>query len=86
MHFTLESFIGGGEINLHYNSNGDDLLNDDQVFVVDPTLNAELNITNYMKITLGAGYRFVTGVSLESLGNENFSSPLFRASIRFGAF
>ncbi len=87
VHFTLESFIGGGEVNLRENdSDGDELLEDDNVFVFDPTLNAEVNITNSIRFTLGLGYRFVAGVNIENLENEDLSSPTLRASIRFGAF
>lgn len=86
IHFTLETFIGGGEVNLRYQSDNEDLLDDDRVLVIDPAINAELNLTNFMRVTLGVGYRFVNGVNLEGLNDEDFSSPTVRATIRFGSF
>lgn len=86
VHFTVETFIGSGEVNLRYNSDNEDLLEDDRVFVLDPSVNAELNVTSFMRVTLGVGYRFVSGVNTQSLDDEDFSSPTIRASIRFGSF
>lgn len=34
----------------------------DMVFVITPQVEAEMNITNWFKVNLGFGYRFVTGV------------------------
>ncbi|NBC05116.1 MAG: hypothetical protein GVY20_15635 [Bacteroidetes bacterium] len=85
-HITLETFIGSGEVNLRYNSDNEDLFDDDRVFVIDPTINVELNLTNFMRVTIGVGYRFVNGVNLENLDDKDFSSPTFRSTIRFGSF
>lgn len=87
VHFSLESFIGGGSVNLSTNgSDGDELLEDDNVFVIDPTLNAEINITHSIRFTLGLGYRLVSGIGMQNLADEDLSSPILRTSIRFGAF
>lgn len=86
IHFTVETFIGSGEVNLRYSSDNEDLLDDDRVFVIDPSVNGELNLTNFMRVTLGIGYRFVNGVNLEDLDDGDFSSPTIRVSVRFGSF
>lgn len=87
IHFTVESFIGRGEVDLEAeDSDGDNVLEDDNVFVIDPSLNAEINITNSIKFMLGVGYRFVPGINMDNLDAEDLNSPTLRASIRFGAF
>ncbi|MDR9363963.1 MAG: hypothetical protein RI575_01390 [Balneolaceae bacterium] len=86
LHLTVETFIGSGEVNLRYNSDNEDLFDDDRVFVIDPTINVELNLTNFMRVTIGVGYRFVNGVNLEILDDKDLSSPTFRSTIRFGSF
>lgn len=87
IHFTVESFIGRGEVDLETeDSDGDNVLEDDNVFVIDPSLNAEINITNSIKFILGVGYRFVPGINMDNLDAEDLNSPTLRASIRFGAF
>ncbi len=87
IHFTLESFIGGGDVNLNgTNSDGENLIEEDNVFVIDPSLNTEINITNSIRFTLGVGYRFVSGLNMNNVDTEDLNSPTLRASIRFGAF
>lgn len=87
VHLTLETFIGGGELNLRYNDvDDDDLINDDNTFVIDPHINVELNVTDYMRVIVGAGYRYVSGVDMMDYSNSDFSSPTANISVRFGAF
>ena len=86
-HLTFSAFVGGGEVNMSYDDgDGDELFEGDNVFVLDPRVNVELNVTSYMRLMLGAGYRFVSGVDLLALENSDFSGPSLNLSVRFGSF
>lgn len=59
-------------------------------FVFEPTANAELNISRWLRIALGVGYRFVTGTSYyrgDVLYNNNSVSGTFgMLQIKIGAY
>lgn len=112
IHFGLSSKFGWGGISLYdnyYNNSyyppgGSYPYQDyqiDMVFVVTPQLEAELNITNWFKINMGLGYRWVTGVDAtydsfnsstgvikeESYFNSNaFDNMTFSLGFYFGWF
>jgi hypothetical protein len=59
IHFTAYLLVGGGGLS---GTAG----NEEAVFVLEPALNGELNVTDYFRLHAGAGYRWVSGVN--SLG------------------
>jgi hypothetical protein len=57
------------------------------VFVAEPAVNVELNITDWFRIHAGAGYRFVTGLDeLIGLENSDLSGVSGNLALKFGAF
>ena len=59
----------------------------DRIFVLTPEIGVEVNLTDFFKLSLGGGYRFVSGVSkLPVLDNGDFSSPVGILTFRFGGF
>ncbi len=59
----------------------------DNIFVVNPMLEIELNITRFFKIGIGGHYTFVSGINtFERLSNEEFGGPGGTFSFRFGWF
>ena len=98
LHPTFDVLIGGGDIrgNRHDsdwsefedNEWEDHHWHSDGFFVVEPTVNAELNIVNFMRLNLGAGYRFISGVEAENWGFSNDDVDGFSASamLKFGKF
>jgi hypothetical protein len=81
IHPNLGVMIGWGDIRL--NETG----LKDNIFVLQPMAEVETNITRFMKIGLGVGYRYVTGVNaLPGLNNKNFSGLNGRVSFYFGWF
>ncbi|MFA9390426.1 MAG: hypothetical protein ACERKD_11485 [Prolixibacteraceae bacterium] len=59
----------------------------DNVFVVVPTLSAEINFTRFFKVNVGVEYRQVLGISSNSiLGNNDFSNVGVFTSFIFGWF
>ena len=81
IHPNLGVMIGWGDIRLKETDV------DDNIFVLQPMAEAESNITQFMKIGLGVGYRYVTGVNtLPGLNDKNFSGLNGRLSFYFGWF
>jgi len=78
IHFTVYTLIGGGGISTD--------IGDDGVFVLEPIVNAELNITTYFRINGGVGYRWVGGVDTPSLSSSDMSAVVGQLSLKFGAF
>ena len=84
LHPCLSAQIGWGTISQqdesHYN------LTDDNIFVINPTLELELNFTRFFRLGVGAHYRWVNGVNTSSLANADFSGPGAFISFKFGWF
>lgn len=93
LHATAGILIGAGGISFRRDvvdmgtgsQNGRDTLND-AFFVVEPSVEGELNVTKYFRIAVGGSYRFVSGVSLYGLGNDDISGPSARLMFKFGSF
>jgi hypothetical protein len=59
----------------------------DNVFIINPALEIEFNITKFFKMGLGANYRFVFGTNkLIGYSDKDFSSPGGFVSFKFGWF
>jgi hypothetical protein len=58
----------------------------DNIFIVMPQLEIELNFTRFFKLGVGATYRIATGVDIPGLLNGDLSGPGASLSFRFGAF
>jgi hypothetical protein len=90
LHAAAEVMIGGGGITWTQR----DMENDghmsgdksDGFFVVQPAAHLELNVTRWMRVDAGAGYRFVTGVTLNDLDNSDVGGPVAGLTFRFGTF
>ncbi len=70
-HGSLSGFIGGGQVNNSATIAGNDSAN---IFVAEPDLNMEFNLTSTLELGVGIGYRFVNGSDLDDLSNSDLSS------------
>lgn len=95
IHGSADVMIGGGAISrvlnhpgLHEWGDGDQgyEYDNDGFFVVQPMAHAELNMVRWMKVDLGAGYRFVSGIDQFGLENSDVSGPVAGLGLRFGKF
>ena len=98
VHGGVSLKLGWGEINLEgdgYDYNPDlDYDFKDRIFTVIPQVELELNMTQWFRINIGAGYRFVTGIDAEYLdvkGNpaqfydkRDYNSPVGTITLLFG--
>lgn len=59
----------------------------DNVFVLNPSLEMELNFTRFFRVAIGAHYQYTMGVNkFSELSSEDFSGPGGKLSFRFGWF
>jgi len=84
---------GWGGINFYdnYNSmNGNSSYNNsfnDNIFVLNPSVEMELNVTRFFRMAVGANYQLAMGINeYANLKNSDFSGPGGKISFRFGWF
>ncbi|MFZ1788618.1 MAG: hypothetical protein WAT92_09910 [Saprospiraceae bacterium] len=82
IHVVASSKFGG----VHVEDNATPVtLISDNAFVWTPQIEAELNLTRSIKLSLGMGYRFTNRKNTFYKNNET-NSPIFSAALRFGRF
>ena len=84
VHPAISTQLGWGSITQtddnHYH------LSSDNVFVINPTLELEMNFTKFFRLGVGANYRFVNGVNTSNLTNADLSGLGAFLSFKFGWF
>ena len=55
-------------------------------FVVEPGANLDINVTSWMRTSLGASFRVVSGLHSDATTNRDLSGPSGMISFRFGSF
>ena len=70
-HVSLSGFVGGGQVNNSAATAGSDSAN---LFIAEPDINLEFNLTTTLELGAGIGYRFVNGSDLDNLSNSDLSS------------
>lgn len=86
LHLTWKNLIGAGGLMLRDKDfeEIDDRV--DQFFVFEPSLNAELNVTSFFRISAGAGYLFTSGISQFGFTDSDFSGLNANITLKFGSF
>lgn len=92
VHFTGSILVGAGSVG--YRGSFDDFEDrgarpdtlDDAFFVVEPSIEAELNVTRWFRLGAGVGYRFVSGVERTDLRNSDIGGPSAALLFKFGSF
>lgn len=79
IHFTVYLLIGGGGLS-------GTTVNEESVFVLEPALNGELNVTDYFRLHAGAGFRWVSGVDSPGLDSSDLSAFYAQVTLKFGTF
>ena len=84
-HFTADLLLALGVID--YNAKGaGKRWSQDLVGVIEPTVQMEVNVVRWMRIGLGAGYRYVTAIDIEGLSSGDVSGPSGILTFKFGKF
>jgi hypothetical protein len=85
IHVNFSSLIGWGTIGIGSDYYPEVLL-PDGVFVMSPTIEADLNITRFFRLGIGATYNIYTFVDLPGYTASDFSAPGGFLSFKFGWF
>ena len=81
VHFTTHATIGWGEVSLQ------DPSESDKFFVIEPNVDAEVNLLTWVRLCAGVSYRIATGVSgITGISNSDLSGLSGTIFIKFGWF
>jgi hypothetical protein len=97
LHYTVGALFGAGFVKYDLGSFEESLYDyydpdfgNSWFFVFEPMANAELNVTKWMRIGAGAGYRLTVGALYhfkdEEIADETLSNFNFQIFIKFGVF
>jgi hypothetical protein len=94
IHVTANTLAGGGIIKNGHGrgtvpENGSDELKDIDAsgfYVIQPSINIEYAVTKWFRVGAGAGYRYITGTSLQGITDKKMSAPTAGLSLKFGGF
>ncbi len=89
VHLTANTLIGAGEVGYRYHRLTEDWQEDsvhDLIFVIQPTLGVELNVTRFFRIAAGGSYRYVMGTDLADLTDYDLSGFGAELTLKFGKF
>ena len=91
VHFSIYTLIGGGATNFvkdvgPVSESNEQVGETDFLFVWEPAVNTELNITTWFRLNAGVSYRLVTGVNQEGLENRDFCGMAATVTFKFGKF
>ena len=86
-HFTVNTLIGAG--GLSYRAKNADIFDqytDDAFFVLEPSFNLELNVTSNFRVGLGVSYRYIDGLQIDGITEEDLTGVSANLNFKFGAF
>ena len=87
VHFNIPVFVGPGKVSIKGEEDMFfDRIEKSSVFVIEPGLALEFNLFKFLKIDLGASYRYVNGSVLESLDDEDLSDLSYNFTLKFDFF
>ncbi len=86
IHYTIGLMIAGGGVEYRDSLYDWNDHNWDAVFVLEPAVSVEMNITSFFRLGLGASYRFVSGVNTYGLTNKELSNATGTIILKFGTF
>jgi hypothetical protein len=85
VHFTIHGTIGWGSVSSTDTGTKD--TESDEFFVLEPNIDAEVNVTTWIRLCVGASYRYASGVSGVSVISDSdlrgIGGTIF---IKFGSF
>ncbi|MCG8697734.1 MAG: hypothetical protein MI922_06745 [Bacteroidales bacterium] len=88
IHPTFHVQTGWGAIDKKVSGVDGDKVNgyNDGIFIINPIVEIEANITRFLKVGVGGNYSYVYGVNTTELSNEHFTRPGGFVSFKFGWF
>jgi len=88
LHLSVGLLVGAGGIGYRHEDN--DVFNashkNNSFFVLEPSVNANLNVTHSFRIAAGISYRYVSGLKSLVSTNADLSEPSAILIFKFGKF
>ena len=86
IHFNVNLLVGNGNLEI-YDDVFDTWMQDEVVFVLNPGIEVELNVAKFLRVGIGANYRFALDVDkFDNYNNNDFSDLGAFISFKFGWF
>lgn len=85
VHVSVGALMGIGHVRYHAKSS-DVVLSDDRHLFIEPSINANVNISDHVKFILGFSYMVTAGVKAKGLDGNSLSGFTLNASVAFGIF
>lgn len=85
-HGGVNTLLGGGIASYSNSESLNSVKANTTFFVAEPQLYAELNVTRWFRIALGAGYRFSAGASMEDFDDGDLRAVIGDLALKFGNF
>lgn len=86
VHFNVNAQIGKGNLEI-YDEIIDSWIEDDFIFVLSPSIEAEFNVAKFFKLGIGANYRFALDVDkFDNYNDSDFTDFGAFISFKFGWF
>lgn len=82
VHFTILALVGAGRRYLTDEPDPDH----DEVFVFEPAVNLQVNVTNFFRVDAGGGYRYVSKETTSDTENSDYRAFFGALTFRFGSF
>jgi len=89
LHVSVSTLLGAGTVAVRDESASnerDDFDRTDEVFVLEPALNATLNVTAWLRVSAGLSYRAVTDLSISGVEASDLGGATGTVTVRFGKF
>ncbi len=86
IHYSIQALVGGGGVEYRRRMGGSEGDMSDGVFVLEPGLSAELNVSPFFRIGAGVSYRYVSGVQTLGLTDKDLSGANGFLTLKFGTF
>lgn len=90
VHATVSVLLGGGAASYQSTSTTDGTIStrtlESDVFVAEPGVNLEVNVTRWFRPGIGVGYRYVNGSDLPGTTDGALGGAVGTLTFKFGAF
>jgi hypothetical protein len=85
IHYTVSALFGAGTVRLEAHDPQEKYASD-TFFVMEPTVNLEVNVFDWCRACAGLSYRFITGIDEAVFENMELSGITGTVTLKFGAF
>jgi hypothetical protein len=86
VHASVGTLVGAGGISYQQFRPHMEDVESTSVFVLDPVVAVEVNVTTFLRVALQGGYRVVRGVDLATMDNGDASGFTLGTAVKFGGF